>query len=105
MLEIFLYILIGSVAGVLAFFSCMYIWGVEFQKTPTHVTEEITKENAVLNTSSSLYMPPEPELRSSIPLQYQEISLAAKQNIDDGSYIDVDRKVDGVQTTQRIFLN
>jgi len=106
MLEILLYILIGSAAGVLAFFSCMYIWDVRFQKVPTYAAgEEVKKEKPVLtDSSSSLYIPPEPELRSSIPLQFHELNLSTEKHVV-GSFIDVARKVDGVKTSQRIFLN
>lgn len=105
MLEIFLYILVGSVAGVLAFFSCMYIWDVRFQKVSTLTPEEAQEMGSKESDSSPpLYIPPEPELRSSIPLQFHELSLSTEKHVV-GSFIDVARKVDGVKTSQRIFLN
>ena len=109
MLEIILYILIGSAAGVLAFFSCMLIWDVEFKQATGHpdTTEKIVKDTVSAGPIGNPvpYLPPEPALRSSIPLQYQKIELTTEKRIVTGSYIDIERKLDGVPTTQRLFLN
>lgn len=109
MLEILLYTVIGSVAGVLTFFSCMIIWEIDFKKISSDPADQSTKDEDNAIPDESLYVPPEPALRSSISLQHQEIGLFGEQvknkDIIIGSFVDVERKVDGAKTFQRVFLN
>lgn len=110
MLEIFLYILIGAVAGVLSFLSCLFIWDIEFKQSVSSESASAQEEPKgqkaeAANTETGLYVPPEPALRSSISLHHEEIALTDEKKIISGSFIDVERKVDGVNTYQRVFLN
>jgi hypothetical protein len=109
MLEVFLYILIGAAAGVLSFMSCVAIWDIEFKKSTGRSTDtpEYTKEQKteLPVTDSSLHVPPESAVRSTLPLHQQEIALTDEKYMISGSFIDVERKIDGVKTAQRVFLN
>lgn len=105
MVEIFLYILIGSIAGVFAFVSCMLIWNIDLRKTTPEITVQHEEHQEDAASQNSYYTPLENEMRFSIPVSHEEISLTNDNDFVSGSFIDMERKVDGIQTYQRFFLN
>ena len=105
MMEILLSILIGSVAGILAFICCMLIWGVDLKKVfhtikKLSAEDELPTETEDFNSSVT-----DSPLRLSIDIQQQELALAKEGAIIIGSYIKIERNLDGMQTSHRIFLN
>lgn len=105
MFEIFLYIAIGSVAGVFAFVSCMIIWDVDLKKDTPEISIQHSESEKQTTTENSIYTPLGNEMRFSIPVSHEEISLSSDNDFIAGSFIDLERKVNGVQTFQRFFLN
>lgn len=98
-------ILIGSVAGAITFICCMLIWGVDLKKVfltiKKHSEEgEFPAESEEFSTTIA-----ESPMRLSIDIKQQELALAKEGATIIGSYINIERYIDGIQTNHRVFLN
>lgn len=105
MIETLLPIIIGSVAGVLSFITCIAIWGIDLTNLFNKFTDQnISQYKSVLREEHPP-IPPGSLLRLSIDIKQQELALTKEGTTVVGSYINIERNVDGMQTSQRVFLN
>lgn len=105
MIGTLLSILIGSVAGVLTFICCMLIWGVDLKKVFLTIKKLSAKDELPAEPeefSSSIIESP---MRLSIDIKQQELALAKEGATIIGSYVNIERYIDGIQTSHRVFLN
>lgn len=103
MIDIILTIVIGSLAGVAAYLSCMAIWKVNpaarFSKSAVTGSDEseMHHENKELNEGAILQL--------SVNIREQELALTKEGTTVKGSYVNIERNRDGIQTCNKIFLN
>ena len=103
MIEIILTIVLGSLAGVAAFLSCLAIWRVK-PADKSYVTGEDTTESYPAGSESS-DLSEGAMLRLSVDIKQQELALTDNGATITGSYINIERNRDGMQTCDKIFLN
>lgn len=105
MIETLLPIIIGSVAGVLSFIICIAIWEIDLTNLfNKFYDQKIPQYKSILHEQYSP-APPGSHLRLSIDIKQQELALAKEGTTVVGSYINIERNVDGMQTSHRVFLN
>ncbi|NGP75266.1 hypothetical protein G3570_01365 [Balneolaceae bacterium YR4-1] len=103
MIDIILTIVLGSLAGVAAFLSCMLIWKV-------NPADRFSKR-AAMDSNSDELLPEETELNEgaimqlSVNIMEQELALSEEGTTVKGSYVNIERNKDGIQTCNKIFLN
>ncbi|MGK7371349.1 MAG: hypothetical protein ACNS64_14150 [Candidatus Halalkalibacterium sp. M3_1C_030] len=105
MTNIILTITLGAVAGVATYLICIAIWGIkpafnsgsnEHEKA---AAAEHTPEIEPFDVSEDTIM------RLSIDIKQQELALAKDGTTVSGSYINIERNMDGMQISNKIFLN
>lgn len=105
MMGTLLSILIGSVAGVLTFICCMLIWGVDLKKVFLTIRKHSAKDELPAEPEEFGSSITESPMRLSIDIKHQELALAKEGATIIGSYINIERYIDGMQTSHRVFLN
>lgn len=105
MMETLLSILIGSAAGVFTFICCMLIWGVNLKRVFLTVKELSANDNLPSGTEEFSSSITESPMRLSVDIKQQELALTKEGAVIIGSYINIERNLDGMQTNHRIFLN
>lgn len=105
MIGTLLSILIGSVAGVLTFICCMLIWGVDLKKVFLNIKKLSAKDELPAGPEEFSSSITESPMRLSIDIKQQELALAKEGATIIGSYINIERYIDGIQTSHRVFLN
>lgn len=106
MIDIILTIVLGSLAGVTAFLSCVAIWKVNPAASLVKVAEEKNRVHATHTENSG-----NPDLNEgavmqlSVNIKQQELALTEEGTTVKGSYVNIERNRDGMQTCDKIFLN
>lgn len=106
MIDIILTIVLGSLAGVAAFLSCVAIWRVNpadfILKT---VAENYNKSNMHPDDSAKADLEEGAVMQLSVNIEQQELALTKEGTTVKGTYVNIERNRDGVQTCNKIFLN
>lgn len=106
MIGTLLSILIGSAAGVLTFICCMLVWGVDLKKVFLTIKKLSSKDELPAGPEEfSTSTITESPMRLSIDIKQQELALAKEGATIIGSYVNIERYIDGMQTSHRVFLN
>ncbi|MGK7369373.1 MAG: hypothetical protein ACNS64_04095 [Candidatus Halalkalibacterium sp. M3_1C_030] len=105
MTNIILTIALGAVAGVATYLSCIAIWGIK----PAFNSGRKEHEKAAAAEHAAEIEPfdvsEDTIMRLSIDIKQQELALAKDGTTVSGSYINIERNMDGMQIRNKIFLN
>jgi len=105
MIDIILTIVLGSLAGVAAFLSCMIIWKINPAHNYVKNKHEADGREAYNAHSGSSDLSEVAMLRLSVDIKQQELAVAKDGTTVTGFYINIERNMDGMQTCNKIFLN
>jgi hypothetical protein len=105
MIDTILTIVLGSVAGVAAFLSCVAIWRINpaFDFLNSENEEECGSNHPA--GSEDCDLSEGAMLRLSVNIMQQELALTKDGATVTGSYINIEQNRDGMQTCNKIFLN
>ena len=105
MTDIIITVILGALAGIATYLSCIAIWGIK----PAFYSDKNEQEKAVAAESASgmeiFDLSEDTIMRLSIDIKQQELALAKDGTTVSGSYINIERNMDGMQISNKIFLN
>ena len=105
MMDLLLSVLLGAVGGALTFISCLAIWGIDLPFYSSNKRGVSAPKKVLMKGKNVLTVPNDPLLPLSANIMQQVLTISKEEASCLGSFITVERNIDGIQTNQRVFLN
>ncbi|MDX1587247.1 MAG: hypothetical protein R3222_10895 [Balneolaceae bacterium] len=105
MINIILTVVLGALAGVTAFLSCAAIWNFNPLAQLFSKNKKKSESATVTEEPESYDLSEGAIMQLSVNIRQQELALTKEGTTVTGSYINIERNRDGMQTCNKIFLN